>query len=206
MLQRDGSTSGVLPPITREKHIKYFLRTLMMLPEPYSGVDTTRLSVVYFCVSALDIMGALDKVPRDDIVAWIYSLQVIPNPDDLESFWSNCGFRGGSSMGVAFDTKGAAASSTYDCSHIAMTYTALATLAILGDDFARVNKEATLRAMKEMQQPNGRSDNNWTIELTHRWIPTLSLHTCFISVSEGQFIRPSAICASYFVQQQSHTC
>jgi geranylgeranyl transferase type-1 subunit beta len=159
MQSADAATGddSTLPPISTEKHVKYFLRVLTMLPEPYSGVDTTRLSVVYFCVSALDIMGAIHKAPRDDVIAWIYSLQVIPNVDDPESFWSNCGFRGGPYMGAEYNTKGAAASSTYDCSHIAMTYTALATLAILGDDFGRVNKEATLRALKEMQQPNGRS-------------------------------------------------
>lgn len=45
----------------------------------------------------------------------------------------------------------------YDCSHIAMTYTALASLLILGDDLSRVNKPAVIEALKALQLPDGRS-------------------------------------------------
>ena len=46
----------------------------------------------------------------------------------------------------------------YDCSHIAMTYTALASLLILGDDLSRVNKPAVMKALKALQLPDGRSE------------------------------------------------
>ena len=45
----------------------------------------------------------------------------------------------------------------YDCSHIAMTYTALASLLILGDDLSRVNRPAVIAALKALQLPDGRS-------------------------------------------------
>ena len=45
----------------------------------------------------------------------------------------------------------------YDCSHIAMTYTALASLLILGDDLSRVNRPAVIEALKILQLPDGRS-------------------------------------------------
>ena len=44
----------------------------------------------------------------------------------------------------------------YDCSHIAMTYTALACLLILGDDLSRVNKAAVLSGVKQLQLEDGR--------------------------------------------------
>lgn len=40
-------------------------------------------------------------------------------------------------------------------SHIAMTYCALATLKICGDDFSRVNKKAIIQCLKYLQLPNG---------------------------------------------------
>ena len=46
----------------------------------------------------------------------------------------------------------------YDCSHIAMTYTALASLVILGDDLSRVNRPAVIEGLKALQLPDGRSD------------------------------------------------
>lgn len=43
----------------------------------------------------------------------------------------------------------------YDTSHIAMTYTALASLLILGDDFHRVNRAAVLAGIRRLQLPDG---------------------------------------------------
>ena len=45
----------------------------------------------------------------------------------------------------------------YDCSHIAMTYTALSSLLILGDDLSRVDRPAVIEALKALQLPDGRS-------------------------------------------------
>lgn len=43
----------------------------------------------------------------------------------------------------------------YDTAHIAMTYTALACLLILGDDLSRVNRQAVLAGVRRLQLPNG---------------------------------------------------
>ena len=56
-------------------HVKYFLRCLEMLPAPYASLDTNRLTVAYFCISGLDILGALDRVDAKRVIDWIYSLQ-----------------------------------------------------------------------------------------------------------------------------------
>ncbi|KAJ3346491.1 Geranylgeranyl transferase type-1 subunit beta [Entophlyctis luteolus] len=44
---------------------------------------------------------------------------------------------------------------SYDTAHIAMTYTALAILVILGDDMSRVNRSAITHALKCSQTPAG---------------------------------------------------
>ena len=43
-----------------------------------------------------------------------------------------------------------------ECGHVAMTYTALASLLILGDDLSRVNKAAILEGLRALQLPDGR--------------------------------------------------
>ena len=44
----------------------------------------------------------------------------------------------------------------FDGGHVAMTYTGLAMLLILGDDLSRVNKTAVLKGLASLQQPDGR--------------------------------------------------
>ena len=67
------------------------------------------------------------------IIAWIYSLQVLPSTDSAEGAapGRSAGFRGGSFMGGPYSAGGAPSSSEYDEGHLAMTYTALAVLVIL---------------------------------------------------------------------------
>jgi len=38
------------------------------------------LPQAHFCIQALDLMGVLDKIPKSDVIEWIYSLQVEPDP------------------------------------------------------------------------------------------------------------------------------
>ena len=44
----------------------------------------------------------------------------------------------------------------YEDGHIAMTYTALCCLLILGDDLSRVNRTAIINGLKSVQLENGR--------------------------------------------------
>jgi len=45
----------------------------------------------------------------------------------------------------------------YDSGHIAMTYTALLSLVILGDDLSRVNRAAVITGLRQLQLADGRS-------------------------------------------------
>lgn len=44
----------------------------------------------------------------------------------------------------------------YDSGHVAMTYTGLCSLLILGDDLSRVNKQACLAGLRALQLEDGR--------------------------------------------------
>ena len=67
----------------RNKHTKYLSRMLKVLPECLSSMETTRMTLVYFTISALDVLGELDIVlsgaEKASIIDWIYSLQVRKN-------------------------------------------------------------------------------------------------------------------------------
>lgn len=59
----------------------------------------------------------------------------------------------------------------YDSGHVAMTYTGLCSLLILGDDLSRVNKQACLAGLRALQLEDGRSVH--THALTHNFALTL---------------------------------
>lgn len=58
----------------------------MTLPSNNSGIDrfhscSTRLTIVFFALSGLDVLDALDAVDKNVMIEWIYSLQVLPTED-----------------------------------------------------------------------------------------------------------------------------
>ena len=142
-----------MPRLDVERHTNYFLHCLRSLPRPYTSLDTNRLTVAYFSVSALDLLGALDRVDAPSLIRWTYSQQ-LKRPAGAPADWAG-GFRGLHLYGGPFEAAGAPSSSAYDTGHIAMTYTALALLLILGDDLSRVDRAATLHHVRSLQQSDG---------------------------------------------------
>nr|XP_055025087.1 geranylgeranyl transferase type-1 subunit beta isoform X2 [Misgurnus anguillicaudatus] len=138
----------------RERHVRFFQRCLDVLPERYAPYETSRLTIVFFALSGLDVLDALDVVDKPSLIEWIYSLQVLPTDDGCNL--GRCGFRGSSHIGVPYNnSKGPSTPHAYDSGHVAMTYTGLACLVILGDDLSRVNKEACLIGLKALQLEDG---------------------------------------------------
>ncbi|XP_065104113.1 geranylgeranyl transferase type-1 subunit beta isoform X1 [Paramisgurnus dabryanus] len=139
----------------RERHVRFFLRCLDVLPERYAPYETSRLTIVFFALSGLDVLDALDVVDKPSLIEWIYSLQVLPTDDGCNL--GRCGFRGSSHIGVPYNNskQGPSTPHAYDSGHVAMTYTGLACLVILGDDLSRVNKEACLIGLKALQLEDG---------------------------------------------------
>ena len=80
----DADVIGSLP-LLKNRHIKFLNRLLLVLPEGMASMETSRMTIAYFSISGLDILGALDELGADrkaELIDWIYSLQVrIPFPD-----------------------------------------------------------------------------------------------------------------------------
>lgn len=141
-----------VPPFDRKRHIRYFSSCLRQLPDVYDRLDTNRLTLVHFAVHSLDILDVLPAhssdhclteqemtkqvVNKQAIIEWIYSLQLTTG-----------GFVGGTFLGPE--------EHAYSHSHIAMTYTALCTLAALGDDLSRVDKPKTIASLLSLQRQDG---------------------------------------------------
>jgi geranylgeranyl transferase type-1 subunit beta len=131
-------------------HVAYFAANLRQMPAPYANADTNRLTMAHFCVHALDMLGVWEDASLQQqfglnaaaIIEWIYSLQV--STDDGVG-----GFLGGTFVGIP-------PPADYAHGHIAMTYTALATLRTLGDDLSRVDREGIGKALEQAwHRPEG---------------------------------------------------
>ncbi|EFA75351.1 hypothetical protein PPL_11428 [Heterostelium album PN500] len=141
-----------------EKHVKYFKRCLNALPSPYAKGLANHLSLTYFVISGLDLLGKIDEIPiaKKDIIDWVYSRQIIPSESNPDDFIKNCGFRGANFLGQPYcGGVGCRCLFDFDMPSIANTYCALAILRIVGDDFGRVNRDAITRSLKLCQQPDG---------------------------------------------------
>ncbi|KAJ3313800.1 Geranylgeranyl transferase type-1 subunit beta [Blyttiomyces sp. JEL0837] len=118
------------------------------------------MTAAFFGLSGLDLIGALDSEVSDSTkkewIEWIYAQQVMPDPSNLGKTEPMCGFSGGPWGGAQYDPcKTCSTQNPYNDAHLAMTYTALASLLILGDDLSRVNKKAVVRALRHLQTPSG---------------------------------------------------
>jgi geranylgeranyl transferase type-1 subunit beta len=133
----------------RDLQIRFFSYNLRQIPDAYSKLDTSRLTLVHFCVHALDLLGVWEEEEhpmsnmKAPIIEWIYSMQITSQDTQEES---NVGFKGGDYLGDQ---------PNYQHGHTAMTYTALCTLRALGDDLSRVDKEGIIRGLKHLQLENG---------------------------------------------------
>ncbi|CAJ0959844.1 unnamed protein product, partial [Mesorhabditis belari] len=62
------------------KHIRYLVRHLNIFPNNYSSLDTTKITLFYFAISGLDLLGELDaslkEGGRKRCIDWIYSMQL----------------------------------------------------------------------------------------------------------------------------------
>lgn len=132
------------------RHVRFLRLHLRSLSHHYLSLDTSRVTLLYFCIVGLDGLGALETTvteeERQQIIDWVYALQVV------DEATGRGGFRGGTWSGQVFE---GAEKNEYDGPHVAMTYTALAVLLTLGDDLSGVKKKAVAREIAALQQPDG---------------------------------------------------
>lgn len=68
--------------MNQKMHAKYFSRFLNLLPPKLGNHDSTRATIAFFAVSGIDVLGdSLPDEAKNNIIDWIYSLQVIPQGD-----------------------------------------------------------------------------------------------------------------------------
>lgn len=133
-----------------DRHAKFLKMTLNVLPSSSGGYDMQRMTILYFAVSGLDVLNRLDMIEhmKEDIINWVYSNLINCDIDDK----SRCGFRGASTLKLE---SGERATHVHDYHHIAMTYTALCVLVIMGDDLSRINRENISKGIRSLQLPSG---------------------------------------------------
>ncbi|CAB4069075.1 PGTB1 [Lepeophtheirus salmonis] len=100
--------------LLRSRHVK-FLRRILETPNPSSSssMDSSRMTIVFFCVAGLDLLG---EKKLDEMNEWIWSCL------------SSKGFNGNPGR-------------TQGPGHIAMTYSALNILLILQDSLKQLDKK-----------------------------------------------------------------
>lgn len=67
-----------LLPFHRDAHTRYFKSMLLnVLPSAYQEIDSSRMTVLYFSLVGLDILGVIDELDcKEGIIEFIYRLQI----------------------------------------------------------------------------------------------------------------------------------
>lgn len=76
-------------------HAKYFSRFLNLLPPRLSCHDSTRATIAFFAVSGLDVLDSLDLLSdeaKQNIINWMYQLQVITKGKKSFGGFQVCGY------------------------------------------------------------------------------------------------------------------
>ncbi|KAK0570078.1 geranylgeranyl transferase type-1 subunit beta [Tilletia horrida] len=113
-----------------------------MLPEPYTSADTQRMTLGYFALSGLDLLGVVEsKIPKDErqgLIDWAYAQQL--------SLENGGGFR---------PSPAASDGTSLEVGHITSAYNALQLLAILRDDLSRLDRTSLQHFIAACQHEDG---------------------------------------------------
>ncbi|KAI9387637.1 hypothetical protein POPTR_010G206001v4 [Populus trichocarpa] len=114
--------------------------------------DTNHLSLAYFVISGLDILGSLDRVDKDAVAAWVLSLQA--NSGDKAELKNGqfYGFHGSHSSQFRSDNNGIL---ILNHSHLASTYCALSILKTVGSNLLNIDSKLISMSIRNLQQPDG---------------------------------------------------
>jgi len=129
-------------------HGRYLRRSLDVLPPSVASLDTSRITVAYFALSGLDVLGhdhfLQDQELKERCIRWIRGLYVAES--------GRAGFHGGN----ALKSPDSGHLRPYEHpGHVAMTYTALSCLRLLGDDLSGLDERALVTGVAALQQDDG---------------------------------------------------
>ncbi|OMP84149.1 Geranylgeranyl transferase type-1 subunit beta [Diplodia seriata] len=132
--------------LSTPRQLTYWKRCLKTyLPHLYTSNDCNRMTLAFFIVAALDLLGAVcdscSDQERQDYIDWVYRNQ---HPDG--------GFRASPAMDLA--AARTADNGHWDPANLPATYFALQTLLVLGDDLQRVKRRECLQWLPRLQRPD----------------------------------------------------
>ncbi|KAL9233686.1 hypothetical protein vseg_008648 [Gypsophila vaccaria] len=136
----------------RKKHVKFVEMMCELLPSGYESQEINHLTLAYFSLSSLDILGALHLVDKDAIGTWVLSFQTHQKDQAELSHGQFYGFLGSRFSQYPADDNG---SLRCNGSHLASTYCALCILKIIGYDLSLLDSELITKSMRNLQQPDG---------------------------------------------------
>uniref|UniRef100_A0A7C8Z0Q3 Protein geranylgeranyltransferase type I n=1 Tax=Opuntia streptacantha TaxID=393608 RepID=A0A7C8Z0Q3_OPUST len=136
----------------RNRHIRFLDMMSNLLPSEYQPQEINHLTLAYFTLSSLDILGAFDRVDKEAVARWVLSFQVHPKHQDELSNGEFYGFLGSRSSQFPADIN---ENLRRNSSHLASTYCALAILKIIGHDLSLIDSGSIVRSMRNLQQHDG---------------------------------------------------
>ncbi|BGP15903.1 geranylgeranyl transferase type-1 subunit beta [Rhodosporidiobolus nylandii] len=170
-------------PFLAKQHVLFALRHAKFLPTPYQAEDSNRMTLAYFCLSALALLPSsavstvdldrsalevmLKETQKEGYAAWVYEQQLpkggfrgsdafvgastSPEPAPSTSAPPAAPPRHAAPQAMSFS----ASFSSIDTPHVIQSYTALLTLALLDDDFSRLNRQGLLDFLGSCQNEDG---------------------------------------------------
>ncbi|XP_052187229.1 geranylgeranyl transferase type-1 subunit beta [Diospyros lotus] len=145
-------TSHSSTDFDEDRHVMFLQMAYQLLPSEYQREEINRLTLAYFVVSGLHILGAGDRIDKEAVIDWVLSLRAHPKKEDEQNSGQFYGFHGSRSSQFQPDDN---AVWIPNSSHLASTYCALAILKTVGYDLSLLDSESILKSMRNLQQLDG---------------------------------------------------
>lgn len=143
---------SIIPPLLRVGHATHCKRCLTGLPASQVDTDPFKLALAFYCLGSLDLTnqitaGSTKESDRELWREWIWAQQT--------SGPSGTGFRPGPYMSISGEPDNLYSETSESAPQLIMTYTALLSLAMLRDDFSRLDRSGLISFLKACQNEDG---------------------------------------------------
>ncbi|CUM55749.1 unnamed protein product [Debaryomyces tyrocola] len=163
-------------PLLIEKHEKYFRLCMQSLPSKAQSEDSNRLSLIYFCLHGLGILGKLNltEAEKKAYATHVYAHQIIDPSRQIESFRSSQTFQ------LAVEN------GNYDLPNLSATFFALINLLALESDYSvKLNRHKIMKFVSKCQVTDGPNKGAFKPVLDKDGYPfgEVDLRYCYIAAS-----------------------
>lgn len=69
-----STSSAPTAALEVKRHRAFFKRHIQLLPRPYTSADSQRMTLAFFCLSGLDLLGGVGG--EEDFRGWIWRQQM----------------------------------------------------------------------------------------------------------------------------------